>query len=89
MAQWIKDTTLPPESENSIPGLTQWVKDPAFQQASAWVRDAVDLINSRAMAQACRCSSNLTPAQELPYATGVVVKTNKQQTKKAVFSKDC
>ena len=34
MAQWAKDLTSFPEDEESIPGLTQWVKNLALSQAA-------------------------------------------------------
>ena len=35
VAQWVKSPTSIPEYEGSIPGLTQWIKDPALPQATA------------------------------------------------------
>ena len=58
-----------------IPGLAQWVKDPALLQAVTWVHRCV----SDPMSLWLWCRPAATPlipplAQELPYAAGVAVK---------------
>ena len=46
------------EDVDSIPGHTQWVKDPVLLQAVAW---------------ACSCSSDSTPSLDLPCAVDAAV----------------
>ena len=66
MAQWLKNPTSISEGVGSIPGLTQWVGDPALQWALWYVPAA---------------SAPVGPlAWEPPYATGAALK--RQQTQK-------
>ena len=51
-----------------IPYLTQWVKDPALPQATAWITDVAGI-------QCCLAAALIQPlAWELPYGAGAAVK---------------
>ena len=46
---------------DSIPGLTQWVKDPTSLQAAAQVTDAAWIQRCYGCGVGCNCSSDLSP----------------------------
>ena len=71
MAQQVKNPTSVHEDGDSIPGPTQWVKDPVLPQAVVLVRDV----------------ARFQPlAPELPRATGAALKKPKnKKDRKEIF----
>ena len=71
-----------------IPGLTQWVKNPALLQAVAQVRDVACIRCCCGCGVGRSCSSNSPLAWELAYVAGMALKTkqNEQNKTKPFFA---
>ena len=77
VSEWVKNPTNFCQDVGSIPGFTQWARNPALPQAAAQMRLGSGV--AAAVVQTCSSSSNVTLAWEFLYATGMAVKKLKKK----------
>ena len=89
MALPVKDPTLSLRDAGSIPGLAQWVKNPALLRAAAEVTEAARIWHCCGYGVAAAAAAALIPplAWQLPYAAGVTIKRKKKKKKKKNLNK--
>ena len=79
MAQWLMNTTRNHEILGLVPGLLSGLR--IWHCCELWYRLQMQLRPNIAVAvvQAGSCSSDLTPAWEIPYATGAALTKEKKK----------